>query len=135
MNFNIKLKTQNLRSFNLSTSLISMQKKVSATTHENDDIIFLTNTQVGTKRNIVEKEFLNCKNGPYLTYFNSDSASSAGVMIAIHIRLELKILEIKKDDENRILILKTLIGEEMVTLVSMITTLTLTRPSTKWKIY
>ena len=56
MNFNIKLKTQNLRSFNLSTSLIAMQKKVSATTHENDDIIFLKNTQLGTKKSLVEKE-------------------------------------------------------------------------------
>jgi hypothetical protein len=71
-----QLKTQNLCSFNLSTSLISMHKKVSATTHENDDIIFLTNTQVGTKKSIIEKEFLNCKNGPYLTFLNSESANS-----------------------------------------------------------
>jgi hypothetical protein len=53
-----------------------MHKKVSATTHENDDIIFLTNTQVGTKKSIIEKEFLNCKNGPYLTFLNSESANS-----------------------------------------------------------
>ena len=47
MNLEISLKTQNVRSFNLSENgLYSMKKKVQAVMFEGDDILCLTNTQV-----------------------------------------------------------------------------------------
>ena len=59
MNLEISLKTQNVRSFNLSeTGLCSMRTKIKATMLEVDDILLLTNTQIGRNRRIIEKEFL-----------------------------------------------------------------------------
>ena len=55
----ISLKTQNVRSFNLSeTGLCSMRTKIKATMLEGDDILLLTNTQIGRNRRVIEKEFL-----------------------------------------------------------------------------
>ena len=51
MNLELSLKTQNIRSFNLSeTGLVSMRKKVKAAILEEDDVIMLTNVQIGTNR-------------------------------------------------------------------------------------
>ena len=59
MNLEISLKTQNVRSFNLSENgLYSMKKKVQAVMFEGDDILCLTNTQIGRNRRVIEREFL-----------------------------------------------------------------------------
>jgi hypothetical protein len=48
MNFNLKFKTQNKRSFNL-WHLLKLYAQLSAVAQKNYDIIFLNNTQVGKK--------------------------------------------------------------------------------------
>ena len=59
MNLEIAFKTQNVRSFNLSeTGLISMKTKIKAAMLEGDNILCLTNTQIGRNRRIIENEFL-----------------------------------------------------------------------------
>ena len=58
MNFEISLKTQNVRSFDLSeTGLSSMKTKIKATMFEGDNILCLKNTQIGRNRHIIEKDF------------------------------------------------------------------------------
>ena len=83
MNINASFKIQNVRSFNLSLGIDVTRKKIDAITHESNDIIFIINTQIGKNKAIVQREFLTCKNGPYMTYFNSNSSRAAGVGIAI----------------------------------------------------
>ena len=59
MNLELSLKTQNVRSFNMSENgLVSMRKKVKAVLMEDDDVIMLTNMQLGTNKTAVEREFL-----------------------------------------------------------------------------
>ena len=53
-----------------------------------------------------------------MTYFNSDSPRAAGVGIAIKLCSDIEILDQVKDNNDRILILKTMIEDEMITLVS-----------------
>ena len=53
-----------------------------------------------------------------MTYFNSDSPRSAGVGIAIRLCADIDILDTAKDTNDRILILKTMIEDEIITLVS-----------------
>ena len=67
---------------------------------------------------MVQREFLTCKNRPYMIYFNSDSPRAAGVGIAIKPCSDIEILDQVKDNNDRILILKTMIEDEMITLVS-----------------
>ena len=47
-----------------------------------DDVIFIINTQIGKNKSLVQWEFLQGKNRPYMTYFNSESFRAAGVDIA-----------------------------------------------------
>ena len=69
MNLEISLKTQNVRSFNLSENgLCSMKTKIKATMLEGDEILLLTNTQIGRNRHIIEKEFLIGGEDPYEIY-------------------------------------------------------------------
>ena len=87
MNLDISLKCQNTRSFNLSESgLTSMRKKVKAAMMEEDDIIMLTNVQLGRNLNAVKREFLIGGSCPYEIYTNSRSAEAKGVMIALKIK-------------------------------------------------
>ena len=72
-------------------------KKIDALTHELDDIIFIINTQIGKNKATVQIEFLTCRNGPYMTYFNSDSSWAAGVGIAIKLCADIEVLDIAKD--------------------------------------
>ena len=118
MNINTSFKIQNVRSLNLSLGLDITRKKINALTHESDDVIFIINAQIGNNKNTVQREFLTCKNGPYMTYFNSDSSRSAGVGIAIRLCADIDILDTAKDTNDRILILKTMIKDEIITLVS-----------------
>ena len=77
MNLELSFKTQNVRSFNLSeTGLISMKTKIKAVMFEGDNILCLTNTQIGCKRRIIEKEFLLGGVTPYgiVTYSNASDA-------------------------------------------------------------
>ena len=55
MNKNLNLKTQNIRSLNLSTT--TMKRKINALCHEKNHLIFATNCQIGSKENIVKNEF------------------------------------------------------------------------------
>ena len=93
MNINSSFKIQNVRSLNLSSGIHITRKKIDALTHESDNIIFIINAQVGKHKQIVEKEFLTCKNGPYMTYFNSSSSRAAGVGIAIKLTSDIQVLK------------------------------------------
>ena len=66
----------------------------------------------------VQREFMTCKNGPYITYFNSNSSRAAGVGIAIKLGSKVEVLDIEKDNQDRILILKTMTDNELITLVA-----------------
>ena len=118
MNINCSFKQHNVRSLNLSQGIEKAWDKINALTHEGDDIIFIINCQIGKNKAMVQREFLTCKNGPYMTYFKSDSPRAAGVGIAIKLCSDIEILDQVKDNNDRILILKTMIEHEMITLVS-----------------
>ena len=118
MNINCSFKQHNVRSLNLSQGLEKTRKKIKALTHEGDDIIFIINCQIGKNKATVQREFLTCKNGPYMTYFNSDSPRAAGVGIAVKLCSDIEILDQVKDNNDRILILKTMIKDEIITIVS-----------------
>ena len=79
MNINTSFKIQNVRSLNLSLGIDITRKKIDALTHESNDIIFIINTQIGKNKAIFQREFLTFRNGPYMTYFNSDTSRAAGV--------------------------------------------------------
>ena len=97
MNLDATFKTQNIRSFNLSeTGLTSMRKKVKAALLEEDDIVMLTNVQIGHNRRTIEREFLFGGKCPYEIYTNSKSSDAKGVLIAIKIKVNIKVLDIKK---------------------------------------
>ena len=100
MSINFNIKTQNVRSFNLSTSTLVLKTKIKAVCHEKNDIILLTNCQIGNKETLVKKEFLTTINGPYHLFTNSTSNIGAGVAIALHNNLDAKILDIRKDNDN-----------------------------------
>ena len=118
MNLNKTFKIQNVRSLNLSQEITKTRTKINALTHESDDVIFIINCQIGKNKATVQREFLNCKNGPYTTYFNSESSRAAGVGIAIKMNADIDVLDIVKDDNDRILILKTMMDQDIITLVS-----------------
>ena len=118
MNINSSFKIQNVRSLNLSSNIEIRRGKNNALTHETDDVIFIINAQVGQHKQIVEKEFITCKNGPYMTYFNSNSSRAVGVGIAIKLTSDIQVLDSERDTDDRILILKTMIDNELITLVS-----------------
>ena len=84
MNLELSLKPQNVRSFNFSENgLSSMKTKIKATMLEGDDILLLTNTQIGRNRRIIEKEFLIGGENPYVIYTNSSASDARSVLIAI----------------------------------------------------
>ena len=117
MNLELSLKTQNVRSFNMSENgLVSMRKKVKAAMMEDDDVIMLTNVQLGTNKLMVEREFLFGGKNPYEIYTNSKASDAMGVLIAIKIKANIQVIDTKKDDDDRILILKTVVGNETITL-------------------
>ena len=79
MNLELSLKTKNVRSFNLSeTGLCSMRTKIKATMLEGDDILLLTNTQIGRNRRVIEKEFLLRGDNPYEIFTNSGARQHTG---------------------------------------------------------
>ena len=53
---------------------------------------------------------------PYEICTNSKASDARGVLIAIKIKANIQVIETKKDDDDRILILKTIIGNETLTL-------------------
>ena len=117
MNLELSLKTQNARSFNMSENgLVSMKKKGKAAIMEDDDVIMLTNVQLGTNKLMVEREFLFGGKNPYKIYTNSKASYARGVLIAIKIKANIQVIDTKKDDDDRILILKTVVGNETITL-------------------
>jgi hypothetical protein len=96
MNLEISLKTQNVRSFNPSeTGLSSMKTKIKATMFEGDDILCLTNTQIGQNRRIIENEFLLGGNTPYKMFTNSGASDARSVLIAIKIQANIQVVDIK----------------------------------------
>ena len=118
MNLNKNFKIQNVRSLNLSQGIDKTRTKINALTHESDDVIFIINSQIGKNKSLVQREFMNCKNGPYITYFYSESSRAAGVGIEIRMNADIDVLDIVKDDNDRIIILKTMIEHNIITLVS-----------------
>ena len=93
-----------------------MRKKVKAALLEEDDIVMLTNVQIGQNRRTIEREFLFGGKSPYEIYTNSKSSEAKGVLIAIKIKANIQVLDVRKDEDDRILILKTLIGHETITM-------------------
>ena len=105
MNLELSLKTQNVRSFNMSENgLVSLRKKVRPALMEDDDVIMLTNVQLGTNKLAVEREFLFGGKNPYEIYTNSKESDARGVLIAIKIKANIQVIDTKKDDNDRILI-------------------------------
>ena len=101
MNLELSLKTQNVRSFNLSENgLTSMRKKVKAAILEEDDVIMLTNVQLGNNKLMVEREFLFAGKNPYEIYTNSKASDARGVLIAIKIKANIQVIDTKKDEET-----------------------------------
>ena len=54
----------------------------------------------------------------YEIFINSESNAAAGVAICLRIAKEIKVLSIKKDKNDRVIILKLMIEEEIITVVS-----------------
>ena len=110
------MKTQNVRSFNLSSQDGFFKNKIKAVTLEQDDIILMTNTQVGDKSNMLTKEF-NLEGYELLN--NSTHNNMKGVSIALKINKDIKIMDAKTDKDERILALKILVNEEELTIVTL----------------
>ena len=53
-----------------------------------------------------------------MTYFNSNSSRAVGVGIAIKLTSDIQVLDSERDTDDIILILKTMIGNELLTLVA-----------------
>ena len=94
MNISLTLKTQNVRSFNLSSNVGFVKKEVKAVTREQDDIILLTNTRVGDKGNMLTKEF-NLEGYELLN--NSTHNNMKGVSIALKITKDIKVMAARTD--------------------------------------
>ena len=116
MNISTSIKTQNVRSFNLSDRNNNrIDPKIDACTFEQDDILLLTNVQIGSNKNRIAQKFL--KKG-YEIFINSNSNAAAGVAICLRIAKDIKVLSVKKDNNDRIIILKLMVGEETITVGS-----------------
>ena len=96
-----------------------MRTKIKATMLEGDDALILTNTQIGRNRRIIEKEFLLGGDNPYEILTNSGASDARGVLIAIRIQANIQVVDMAKDDEVRILILKVVKGNETLTIRSV----------------
>ena len=116
MNINLSIKTQNVRSFNLSSHDGSFKNKIKAVVLEQDDIILMTNTQIGDKSNMLNKEF-NLEG--YEVIHNSNHNNMKGVSIALKINKEIKIMDAKTDNEERIIALKIMVNDEELTVVTL----------------
>ena len=116
MNTSFSIKLQNVRSFNLSEkNKYKTLSKIEACLSESDDIILLSNVQIGSNCNKITKNF-NEKGYELIT--NSKCNRSAGVAIALRIAKDMKVLGIDCDEENRILLIKLMIDEEIITVIS-----------------
>ena len=116
MNISLSIKTQNVRTFNLSSQDGFFKNKIKAVVLEQDDIILMTNTQIGDKSNMLDKEF-NLEG--YEVIHNSSHNNMKGVSIALKINKELKIMDAKKDNDDRIIALKIMVNEEELTVVTL----------------
>ena len=117
MNLESFLNTQKVRSFNLSENVLSnMETKINKTILQGDDILLLTNTQIGRNRRLIEKEFLIGAENPYVIYTNSSASDARGVLIDIKLQADIQVIDTAKDDEDRILILKIAKGNETLTI-------------------
>ena len=96
-----------------------MKKKVQAVMFEGDDILLLTNTQIGRNRRVIEREFLLGGATPYEIFTNSTASDSKGVLIAVKMRANIQIVNMIKDDEDRILLLKIVKDNETITVGSI----------------
>ena len=116
MNISLSIKTQNVRSFNLSDKNdFKTKAKIDACLYEMDDIILLTNVQIGNNTQKITKKF---NNKGYEIFCNSKSNTSAGVAVALRIAKDMKILSIANDDDDRVLLIKLMIEEETITVVA-----------------
>ena len=116
MNTSFSIKLQNVRSFNLSDkNKYKTLSKIEACLSESDDIILLSNVQIGSNSNKIINKF-NEKG--YELVINSKCNKSAGVAIALRIAKDMKVLGIDCDDDDRILLIKLMIDEEIITVIS-----------------
>ena len=116
MNISTSIKCQNVRSFNLSDRNNSrIDPKIEACIYEQDDIILLTNVQIGSNKKRIVQKFL--RKG-YEIFINSESNAAAGVAICLRIAKDIKVLSVKKDDNDRVIILKLMVEEEIIAVVS-----------------
>ena len=116
MNISTSIKTQNTRSFNLSDrNSNKIDPKIDACILEQDDILLLTNVQIGNNQQRIKRKFLD---KGYEMYINSNSNTSAGVAICLRLAKQIKVLNIRKDNNDRAIILKVMVDEEILTLVS-----------------
>ena len=116
MNISLTVKTQNMRSFNISNKDGFFRNEVKAATLERDDILLLTNTQVGNKSIMLTRKF-NLEG--YKLLNNSTYNNKKGVSIALKIAKNNKIMDAKTDKEERVFALKLMIDEEEITVVEL----------------
>ena len=94
MKLSLTLKTQNMRSFNLSSNDGFFKNKVKAATLEQDNILILTNTQVGNKANMLTKEF-------NLELLNSSThIDMNGVSIVLKITKIIKVMDARSKNRQ-----------------------------------
>ena len=101
MNLNFSCKTLNIRSFNFSSNIPNVYKcKVDALTLEQDYIIMVSNTKIGRKRKILKDEF---RFKGYEIFTNSTSNAAKGVLVALRIVKDIKIIEVDRNEDDRII--------------------------------
>jgi len=117
---NIKIKSQNIRSFNVSTFGDVTKKKLFYTIRGNYDVIFLSDTRLnsGVKPGPLLELKKLVKTKGYTMYANS-TTSSRGVCILIREKLNLEILADVGDLAGNFLLLKVKIRNNNVVLGSI----------------
>jgi len=117
---NLKFKSQNVRSFNISTFGDLTKKKMFSVTRGNFDIIFLADTRLNSREKIgpvLEMEKLARVKGYKL--FSNSTTASRGVCILIRERLNVEILREIRDQACNILLMKVKINGKFLILGSI----------------
>lgn len=113
----IKILSQNINSFNLSTiSESNLNRKINSITKGKPDIILISDVRAGPKTNKLEKKLLYNET-PYLLHLNSTS-NKRGVGILIKKGLNCEIISTFKDDKENLLGIKAKINQLTTLIVS-----------------
>ena len=92
-----------------------MRTKTKAAIVEGDNIICLTKVQIGKNHTLIEMEFLLGGSTQYKIFINLNASDARGLMIAVKIRANIQIVDTVKDDEDIIILVKAVVGNETIT--------------------